>query len=300
MKRNPLFLDVRGRTGFTLVELLVVIAIIGILIALLLPAIQSAREASRRMHCTNNLKQFGLGILSYENAFKFFPAGRVGCDGSGGTLCGNNPATRHVGTSAFILLLPYIEQKSLYQMVDFTTGINIIDYPTLNARNLAVAQQRPSVLICPSDTAKPMDYGNPGWATTSYGLMFGKNGPPSIGADVKYENNGMFFYRSKITIREIIDGLSRTLFLGEVYDGHLPEVSAGWVYAARHGLFRSTVNPLNTKPGTGIVYNGLNGAFGSRHANGANFLYGDGRVDFMDENIDIDVYRARSTRALRD
>jgi prepilin-type N-terminal cleavage/methylation domain-containing protein/prepilin-type processing-associated H-X9-DG protein len=297
MKWNPVSSRFRGRSGFTLVELLVVIAIIGILIALLLPAIQSAREASRRMSCTNNLKHLGLGIASYETAFKFYPAGRVGCDDNNSDYCGNNPMTKHVGTSALILLLPYIEQKSLYQLVDFKTGMNIIDYPSLNARNLAVAQQRPSILICLTDTAKML----PGdWGVSSYGLSFGKNGPPSIGYDVKYANNGMFYYRSQIKIKEVIDGLSRTIFLGEVYDGHLGEVSSAWAYAARHGLFRSTVNPLNTRPGTGIVYNSLNGAFGSRHANGANFLYGDGRVDFMDENIDIDVYRARSTRALRD
>ena len=282
--------------GFTLVELLVVIAIIGVLVALLLPAIQAAREAARRSQCTNNLKQFGIGLLNYENALKYFPAGRVGCDG-GGPNCGNNPATKHVGTSAFVLLLPYLEQKSLYQMIDFSTGMDIITTsPTLNPQNLAVAQQRPPLLVCPSDTAKPLDYGTPPWAPSSYALSFGTHGPPSIGTEVKYDNDGMFYYKSKIKIPEVKDGLAHTLFIGEVYDGHKVEVSTAWVYAARHGLLRSTVNPLNTRPGTGILYNMYNGAFTSKHRGGANFLYGDGHVDFMDDNISIDAYRALSTR----
>jgi prepilin-type N-terminal cleavage/methylation domain-containing protein/prepilin-type processing-associated H-X9-DG protein len=290
----------RRKHGFTLVELLVVIAIIGILIALLLPAIQAARESGRRAHCINNLKQLGLGIMAYEDSYKFFPAGRVGCDDNNSSYCGNNPATQHVGTSMFILILPYIEEKGLYAMFDSKTGMNIIDYPSLNAQNQRVAHTQPNVLACPSDTAKPVDPDPTSWATTSYALVAGTNGPPSIGSAVKYNNTGMFYYRSRLYIQDVKDGLSRTLFLGEVYDGHLSEVSAAWNYAARHGLVRSTVNPLNTKPGAGITYNGLNGAFASRHRGGANFLYGDGRVDFFNENISIDIYRACSTRAGRD
>ena len=97
----------RNERGFTLVELLVVIAIIGILIALLLPAVQAAREAARRSSCTNNLKQLALAMHNHESTYKEYPAGREGCDGA----C--NPKNGP-GTSGFVYILPYIEQQNLY------------------------------------------------------------------------------------------------------------------------------------------------------------------------------------------
>src|SRR5262245_12698934 len=100
------------RFAFTLVELLVVIAIIGILIALLLPAIQAAREAARRNSCLNNMKQVHLGMTNYEDSFKAYPPGRFGCDSTGtGAICTTVPTST---TSAFVLILPFIEEKGLY------------------------------------------------------------------------------------------------------------------------------------------------------------------------------------------
>ena len=105
----------RRKSGFTLVELLVVIAIIGILVGLLLPAVQAAREAARRMQCTNQLKQFGLALHNYADAFKKFPAGSAGPSYSGNRL------------NAMIGLLPYVEESSLYNMVQSTQtfGANV-------------------------------------------------------------------------------------------------------------------------------------------------------------------------------
>ena len=112
-------MDRSVRRGFTLVELLVVIAIIGILIALLLPAVQAAREAARRSHCTNNLKQLGLGLHNYHSPFNVFPP--AGLDYGWGWACyGSEPAEKRVkNVNGFVMLLPFIEQSPLHQKYDF-------------------------------------------------------------------------------------------------------------------------------------------------------------------------------------
>ena len=102
----------RSKRGFTLVELLVVIAIIGILVGLLLPAVQAAREAARRMQCSNNLKQHGLALLNYESTHKRFPAGFT-------DYFNANPVGRDGGWSWMAAVLPFMEQNALYQSLDF-------------------------------------------------------------------------------------------------------------------------------------------------------------------------------------
>lgn len=112
------------RAGFTLVELLVVIAIIGVLVALLLPAVQAAREAARRTSCNNNLRQLGIALQNYVDFAKTFPTGRLGCDGntSAAQDCAPFAASRRPGTSAFALLLPQMEQLNLYNQIGFQKG----------------------------------------------------------------------------------------------------------------------------------------------------------------------------------
>ena len=143
------------RQGFTLVELLVVIAIIGILIALLLPAVQAAREAARRMQCTNNLKQIALAISMYELSRGTFPTGRLGCDVSNIAACqGDNT---NFATSGFVLVLPYLDLGSLYDMMDLETGLfgwtaSGAAIP-MSPQNLMAVKERPAVFVCPSDSA---------------------------------------------------------------------------------------------------------------------------------------------------
>jgi prepilin-type N-terminal cleavage/methylation domain-containing protein/prepilin-type processing-associated H-X9-DG protein len=293
----------RLRNGFTLVELLVVIAIIGILIALLLPAIQAAREAARRAQCENNLKQFGVAYTNYEISDKKYPPGRWGCDDSYYKTC---PPPDRVdsssGVSSFVLILPYLELQSIYKQCEFPP---IKLSGSINPKHDWVVAQRPPVFVCPSDTARPWrdgyDYHK---ATSSYAMMSGTHGPPGHGKSVKYENDGMFMYCTAIRAKEVRDGLSNTIFLGEVYDGHLIMVNNVWVQGTRHSELRSTVNPINTPPGQGICDTAgdydQNGAFASRHRGGANFLFGDGRVEFVNENIDLETYQALSTRYGRD
>jgi prepilin-type N-terminal cleavage/methylation domain-containing protein/prepilin-type processing-associated H-X9-DG protein len=295
----------RKSLGFTLVELLVVIAIIGILVALLLPAVQAAREAARRMQCTNNLKQMGIAFHNYHDTVKVFPAGRMSCDGWTGGPCAGKQWWERQGTSGWVMLLPYLEQQPLYdQFGGFEMGALFPTSAPSNAwRTPEIDQamrQRPNVFVCPSAIAKPMR-GNE--ATANYAMCHGSRGP-SWGmnqANLKHGNTGMFNYLEPYAMKHVTDGTANTIFAGEVLAADTAESSNRWVVGSRHlDSLRSTENPVNTPPGTGIVLTAYgyscNGAFGSLHPGGANFLFGDGHVRFISETIDLAIYRALSTR----
>jgi prepilin-type N-terminal cleavage/methylation domain-containing protein/prepilin-type processing-associated H-X9-DG protein len=303
-----------GRRAFTLIELLVVIAIIGILVAMLLPAVQAAREAARRMQCTNNLKQIGLGLITHADNFKRYPPGRAGCDcgdSCTGVCAAYSAGNKQTATSGFVFILPYIELRSLFN--DFKTKLDHgavspskTDNTTLgwNTRQVVNAlNEQPSGFRCPSDLSQKFKLGTSTYATGSYALSAGTNGAQNYtSTGVKYANTGVFFYISKIKPKEVVDGLSRTLFAGEVVDGHTLESSNRWTVGSRLlDCQRNSGNPINTKPGKGAVLDlygyKSNGAFASRHKTGANFLYGDGHVTFVSDQIDMITYRALSTRA---
>jgi prepilin-type N-terminal cleavage/methylation domain-containing protein/prepilin-type processing-associated H-X9-DG protein len=326
-----------SRHAFTLVELLVVIAIIGILIALLLPAVQAAREAARRTQCVNNMKQQVLGIENYESTYKRYPPGRNGCDGirSGackcpvdpnqpaGTPCNNDPLSPHQNSaSAWVLILPYVELEGLQETI-------LVKYDPINWPGEAfydvddaktpqsTRNTRPPFLICPSDTARPFIDSATGYpaasppgnsnGVSSYALSHGTLGPDQgIGAAMKENNTGLFMYHRKITKNDVLDGLSLTLAAGETYDGHRVNWQNTWWAADRHRhSLRSTVNPINTpyqQPIRTSPYPGtaggefLNGPFGSRHPDGANFSFADGHVKFFRDSMSLRIFRALSTR----
>lgn len=298
MSQTPIVAnDARGlRRGFTLVELLVVIAIIGILIALLLPAVQAAREAARRSQCTNNLKQLALAMHNFESSQRKYPAGREGCDGA----C---TPTNGPGTSGWVYALPYIEAQNLYD--EFMKAAAGITPPSNIPGNIpeAVLNTRPDAFVCPSAVMEPSYTSNSKqWATSCYAMCAGHTGPTyGISAQTKWLSSGMFRYRDAIGPHDATDGLSNVIFLGEVIDGHKDGHTNRWAIAGRHvDSLRSTDNPVNTPYQQGVTFDNYgspcNGAFGSRHVGGAVFAFADGSVHFIQENIDLNLYRTLGQR----
>ena len=202
----------RRKSGFTLVELLVVIAIIGILVGLLLPAVQAASEAARRMQCTNQLKQFGLALHNYADTYKKFPAGSAGPSYSGNRL------------NAMVGLLPYVEESALYNMIQSPQTYGTTSFlpggtqPWNQNYDLWGSQFQVKGMNCPSDS--PIgDLRNGRWAggraaTTSYSFCHGdhQTGVRDQGA---YQRRGLFGTRSWAGFQDITDGTSNTMAISE-------------------------------------------------------------------------------------
>lgn len=300
-------------SGFTLVELLTVITIIGVLVSLLLPAVQAAREASRTTQCSSRLRQIMLGMAMHESQTKRFPPGRMGCSSTTGAVpafpdipCSSlKIPNRLCGASGLVPILPYVEQGDLLAALDARQGglwVDNLNQPgwiqDSSQRKRSALNSRPPVFVCPSAIADPIStvYGQlADAATTNYALSSGRLGPDADADRAKYENDGVFIYAKPRKQTDIRDGLSHTLFIGEVTHADAWESSNIWTYGRVHAdTLRSTRNPLNTAPGTGIIRNRRNGAFGSRHVGGGYFAFGDGRVTFLSDSIDRDVYRSAS------
>lgn len=197
------------RTAFTLIELLVVIAIIGILVALLLPAVQAARESARRMQCSNNLKQFGLAVQNYESAFKSFP----------GTDKPN-------GFSVQARLLPYMEQASLQNLLDFTqpafTGAYNAQIPNpLFAK--AFATPLP-MMICPSDPAPTLNTGFGGFIYGGNNYMVSIGSGTGTNYDHRWRTDGVVYEGSSVTFANMTDGASNTIFMSESVRSEGPDI----------------------------------------------------------------------------
>ena len=302
-----------NHSAFSLVELLVVIAIIGILVALLLPAVNAARSASRRLTCINRQKQSGLGVLLYESAHRAFPPGRIGCDDTGDEMphkiCprGLTPEQK-TAASGFVAILPFIEENNLYEQIDIAAGglwnRNVDDLAWYaNSEKCKAIKRRITIFNCPSDVSNELSdvYYPVVAATSSYAFVQGSLGPDAPPEVAKYENDGLFVYVEKRKQRQILDGTSKTMMLGEIVLADSWESSNTWSYALVHAdCLRSTRNPLNTRPGDGVVLERQNGGFGSSHSQGANFGFADGHVSFLSDDVDLAAYRAMSTIHHRD
>lgn len=310
---NKCFSDMRlketnHRLAFTLVELLVVVAVIGLLVALLLPAVQSAREAARRSTCASRMRQSALGILEYQAATHYFPPGRTGCDDTGDEMLhGICPAgllpSQKTAASGFVEILPYIEHHDLYNDLDIGHGglwnrnVDDLGWYKDPAKCKGI-KQHIDILHCPSDPSREISdvYDPVKAATASYALVQGTLGPDSPIHIAKFENDGLFLYVVRRKPAQVTDGLSKTTMVGEVVLSDSWESSNTWSYAlVNSDCLRTTRNALNTQPGAGIVLERQNGAFGSYHSGGANFAFADGHVEFIDEAIESRIYRAQST-----
>jgi prepilin-type N-terminal cleavage/methylation domain-containing protein/prepilin-type processing-associated H-X9-DG protein len=281
------------RSAFTLVELLVVIAIVGVLVSLLLPAVQAARESARRTSCQNNLKQIGLALLSHHDAQRRFPAGYQATvaylDGATDTTAGWGWAT---------LILPYLEEPAVYSLVN-------LRLPVEHAQNAAAIRTMISGYVCPSDFAPSGDLA-PFAVVDDSGNAIATAAPSSYSACVGGDESaptdasglGVFYRNSRTRMAEITDGTSTTILVGE----HAWSNSNGiWAGAINKGVCpRGQLNPCpqtgeTSYPAPVLVqsHSHLNNAttdpdgglddFSSRHVGGSNFVFADGAVHFISD-----------------
>jgi prepilin-type N-terminal cleavage/methylation domain-containing protein/prepilin-type processing-associated H-X9-DG protein len=286
----------RLRLGFTLVELLVVIAIIGVLVALLLPAVQTAREAARRLQCGNNLKQLGLAMHNYVDTYKAFPIGHLYRGVSDGNPTDDQGGTGFGWGSA---LLPYIEQQALYSQFDFR-------YPITNTnptRNLTLAQTYLPGFTCPSDF-KPKNWTDgavTNSATSSYkacGTSYDSWQGGAVGAiPNRNRYNGMFDRDNRgmsLRIPEVTDGLSNQFMIAEAkYKMDAGGRNRGRIYGATditNGA-QGASNALMINGQWQMNWTAPEGnpqphrTAASHHPGGAQFCLADGSVRFVSETI---------------
>ncbi|MDZ7616611.1 MAG: DUF1559 domain-containing protein [Patescibacteria group bacterium] len=306
----------KSLSGFTLVELLVVIAIIGTLIALLLPAVQAAREAARRMQCSNHMKQISLAMHSYESAHKRFPPGHLetGYDG---------PSYRHQFTFA-AYILPFIEQQNVYNMIDFKLA-------SADAANKPAGAIRIDTFICPSD---PIFEGYPedGYAPTNYLANQGIKAACRLNCPTDNACTGVFGHNTFMRGSAITDGLSNTLCVSETLkgDGNVATLADNFIIipsgssftaddideaqslvpnssirACRwidgktyYNMFNASRSPNDPRvdcmgPGNGLS----NFAARSAHPGGVNASMMDGSVRFLPDSLDVNVMQALGTAA---
>jgi prepilin-type N-terminal cleavage/methylation domain-containing protein/prepilin-type processing-associated H-X9-DG protein len=289
--------------GFTLIELLVVIAIIAVLIGLLLPAVQAAREAARRAQCVNNMKQVGLALANYEQALNALPPGYM----SGVDASGNDTGP---GWGWAAMVLPQLEQSTVYNTINFSLAIEV---PANSTSRLATVNG----FLCPSDPTATVYWavqrdaatGSPVQnicqvAPSNYAGMYGIGEPGPDG-------NGVFFRDSRVALRDVTDGTSQTLFLGE-RSHRLGE--ATWVGSVTGAIMYPTDNDnigrYATETSSGMVLGHVGEGAGpgdprsdvnqfySLHAGrGVNFLFGDGHVTFLKATMNYGAYLSLATRA---
>ncbi|MSR58148.1 MAG: DUF1559 domain-containing protein [Planctomycetaceae bacterium] len=250
----------RHRRGFTIVELLVVVAVVAIVVALSLPAVQQARDQARDNACKSNLQQIGLALHNYHDVFGTFPPGWVAKDVKAET----GPC---YGWG--VMLSPFLDQAPLYNKLNFNKHPGIAD---------ELLQTRIPQFRCPADTSEDANPVREEYGTSNYSGNYGNLLLPGS-VDAPTKANGIFYWNSRVGMRDIVDGTSNTFLVGE---RSISSAAAIWMGVRSNQNAGDSVTSCNHS----VRLNTVLDAFSSRHEGGAHFLMCDGAVKFISDNID--------------
>ena len=317
----------RQTGGFTLVELLVVVGIIAVLVALLMPAVQGAREAARRTECLNKMKQLGLGVLGHESQNGVLPPGGT-MRGVSGTVCNFNAGrwSTDGGPPWGVHILPFMEDKNRFDQYDMTKSFAGCTTYGPTCGNYSVQFQPNPAFKCPSDpnsTAATFNtnyYACQGGGTAAdMACESALPNPPPTGTPPRaFFRNGMFHANSRYNMAHLRDGTGVTVMLGETKHAPIPNGSArtawdtalrvvtnpgGLNYNSPSGLC-ATMEPINSRSSTDPASDPTKTftaalavtMFGSNHPGGANFAMADGSTKTIADSIDIALYRELGKR----
>ena len=269
--------------AFTLVELLVVIAIIGALVALLLPAVQAARESARRTECANRLRQQGLALINFEEQRRTLPVGCIGC---------LRTAVPKLYNSWNAQVLPWLEQAALHRQID-------LQKESYKAPNLTAGAISLDVFLCPATAERELVNATGMWTTAAFADFGGIYGVGGVGQSVDVEESkwnkqnlkrealGVLVYDEAISFADITDGTSNTVAIAELLQRRRTECE--WING--NNLFAQVASvPLNANSG---ISNGI----GSPHPGGAQVVFCDGHIAFLNDEVEQKVLNAMLTRA---
>lgn len=328
LARHPYRSRAHKMSGMTLVELLVVISIIGVLASLLLPAIQSAREAARRLSCTSNLRQLGVAMQSHHVSLQRFPAGAISKE----YLASPSTPWTFYRWSALAMLSPYLENTAAYNALDLNKPLYSITF-SVTPENVEGSKTWVPLFLCPSDTARRL---HPGFGPTNYAICTGTG----INGGTPIETDGMFYVNSPTSMSSLLDGSSNTVMMSESSLGKsgplekdrrtaykfsfiapltdvICKTSTSWNYADPRGfawvngeyrttLYNHYMTPNSMSPdcispllngGPDILYTPFGWrAARSWHVGGVNVLMADSSMRFITDGIDLETWKALATR----